>query len=190
MDVLQESLTQFFICAQQTSCENAKRWILDLAFALLKHSNIHENSADIISELAQAETIEGQFQTLKKYFIRQTAIDQEKTTVSNDEFRQTVLEIIENNYGNMDLNLGYLADQLHISTVYAGKKFKNIFGENFNTYLSAYRIQVAAGLLKADDYKITEIAQLCGFSSVGYFNKIFKKVTNMTPSEYRKNLLL
>ena len=187
MDLFRLSLTDFFNYARQTSCENARRWILDLTFDLLKHSPARNNATDIISELSQADTIENQFDILEKYFIQNTLNDAEKGIVSNDEFRQKVLEIIETNYGNIDLNLGYLANELHISTVYAGKKFKTIFGETFNTYLSEYRIRAAANLLKADDCKMTEIAKRCGFSSVGYFNKIFKKITNMTPSDYRKN---
>ena len=36
------------------------------------------------------------------------------------------------------------------------------------------------------DVPIGEVAEKCGFLDTKYFNRVFKKHTNMTPSEYRK----
>jgi AraC-like DNA-binding protein len=48
------------------------------------------------------------------------------------------------------------------------------------------RIEEAKQLLKNDDYTLSVISRMLGFSSQSYFSQIFKKNEHMTPNEYRK----
>ena len=56
-------------------------------------------------------------------------------------------------------------------------------------YISAKRINKAAQLLATETktMNILDIATQCGYNSTANFNKAFKKITGMTPSEYRSN---
>ena len=53
-------------------------------------------------------------------------------------------------------------------------------------YLNSYRIQRSLELLDNTDNKIIEIASMCGFDHVGYFNRKFMEYMKCTPTEYRK----
>ncbi|MBN1873114.1 MAG: substrate-binding domain-containing protein [Anaerolineae bacterium] len=54
------------------------------------------------------------------------------------------------------------------------------------TYLNRYRIQQAKALLEAGEKSITEIALMVGFSSGGYFTRVFRQETGLSPREYQR----
>ena len=62
--------------------------------------------------------------------------------------------------------------------------FKKATGKTFVIYLNEYRIEFACRLLKLRKKSIAEICYQAGFNNVPYFNRIFKKATGVSPSEY------
>ena len=58
-------------------------------------------------------------------------------------------------------------------------------GVTIGEFIKKRRISVAKQLLRNSDYKITEIAQKCGFSDNGFFAKVFLKEVGITPSAFR-----
>lgn len=65
--------------------------------------------------------------------------------------------------------------------------FKQKTGLSFISYLNNFRIGYAKNLLKSNEYKISAIAEMCGFQDISYFNRVFKQKNNMTPTEYIQN---
>ena len=63
--------------------------------------------------------------------------------------------------------------------------FKKVFDTTPNRYLTILKIELAKELLKIDNLTVTETAELCGFSDIYYFSKLFKKETGKTPSEFK-----
>ena len=59
----------------------------------------------------------------------------------------------------------------------------------FNRYLQKQRMLRAAELLKDEQIKVQDIAELLGFSDNNYFSKAFRKFYDMSPSEYRQKSL-
>jgi AraC-like DNA-binding protein len=53
-------------------------------------------------------------------------------------------------------------------------------------YLNRYRITQAKRLLKETDHTITQIAMDVGFSDSGYFSRVFRRETGMSPEAYRR----
>jgi AraC-like DNA-binding protein len=66
--------------------------------------------------------------------------------------------------------------------------FKNNTGKTFIEFLNEFRITHACKLLSDTELSVTEICFECGFNNFSHFTKFFKRVTNMSPSEYRKLL--
>ncbi len=64
--------------------------------------------------------------------------------------------------------------------------FKTATGATVFEYINYLRIQQAVEGLKQRKHAISEIATACGFSSVTYFNRVFKNVMGCSPSVYRK----
>ena len=65
--------------------------------------------------------------------------------------------------------------------------FKDTFGVSFITYLTDYRLSMAARLLLATEDTILNVSGQVGFENLSHFNRQFKKKYNKTPKEYRKN---
>ena len=74
-----------------------------------------------------------------------------------------------------------------MNTAYINRLFKNKTGKSIGDYINYYRIDKAKVLLKDSDLTIEELALSLGFSNKKYFYVLFKKITAMTPNEYRIN---
>ncbi|NBJ89486.1 AraC family transcriptional regulator [Acutalibacter sp. 1XD8-36] len=98
---------------------------------------------------------------------------------------QIMMQYIHKNYSD-HISLDDIAKTVSISKSSA----LNIFNKYLNTspinYLVNYRLKRAARLLTNTDNSIFLIAQATGFENVGYFCRKFKKLFQLTPSEYRK----
>jgi AraC-like DNA-binding protein len=67
------------------------------------------------------------------------------------------------------------------------KFFKKATSTTFSDYINDLRINEACNLLLFSDYSISEIAHASGFESLSYFNRVFLKKKQTTPSLFRKN---
>ncbi|MGG3572272.1 response regulator [Bacillus gobiensis] len=99
-----------------------------------------------------------------------------------------VLEYMAAHYTE-NLTLQRVADYIHLSKNYLSCLFKKQTGLSFIDYLIELRIREAKRLLIQNEKRIYEVAALAGFKDVKYFGKMFKKVTELTPLEYRKKHL-
>ena len=68
------------------------------------------------------------------------------------------------------------------------RKFTSTFHVNMLTYLHRIRIRHAKELLADSSLKVQEIAYAVGFKDEKYFAKQFKKITGLTPGDYRASL--
>ena len=84
-----------------------------------------------------------------------------------------------------DISLAVIADELHVNTSYLSTLFRQVTGITFKEYLNRVRVEEAARLLSNTDYSVMEIAVACGYRDQSYFTKVFKKLTGLTPKQYR-----
>jgi AraC-like DNA-binding protein len=84
-----------------------------------------------------------------------------------------------------DMSLSQVAKAVNISTFYFCKMFKKVTGINFTDYVSRVRIEKAKNLLLNPNLRVSEIAYEVGFQSLTHFNRVFKKVLGLSPTEYR-----
>lgn len=101
---------------------------------------------------------------------------------------QLILKAIEHmkQHYREDLTLQDVADSIHVSKSYFSNLFKKQTGQNFIDFLIDLRLQSAKALLAKNECKVYEVAEKSGFNDVKYFSKLFKKMTQMTPMEYRE----
>ena len=83
------------------------------------------------------------------------------------------------------LTLNSLAECLRISPYYLSHAFKDINGASFSEYLNRKRIGAAKVLLEGTSKSVMEVAYEVGYMDSNYFCRVFKKSTNLTPSNYR-----
>lgn len=95
------------------------------------------------------------------------------------------IDFIDARYSD-DINLDHLSDYLNINKSYFCTLFKDETNETFTQYLNKKRIEKSKELLLNPDLSIMDIALNVGFNNQNYFNILFKRFTNMTPLQYRK----
>lgn len=84
-----------------------------------------------------------------------------------------------------DLSMQDVARLMNYSDAYFCKLFKRCFNVNFSTYLNEYRINRAKELLTTTRASVKDISISCGYTDSNYFARVFRRITGMTPSEYR-----
>lgn len=87
------------------------------------------------------------------------------------------------------VGLSYLAKHASVSTAHLSRVFKQLTGMNITDYVNAKRISTAKELLLTTDLGIDTIANNCGYESLPYFHKLFKKFTGVTPGVYRRKVI-
>ncbi|MGM0532572.1 MAG: helix-turn-helix domain-containing protein [Bacteroidota bacterium] len=108
-----------------------------------------------------------------------------------DRYTKKINQYMEANkpYLNPNLSLPQLADELNIPSHHLSKVINDSFGMNFFEFINQYRIDEVKKKMtepETDNLSLLGIAYECGFNSKSAFNRVFKKITNMTPSEFKK----
>ena len=93
---------------------------------------------------------------------------------------------IQNNF-NSNITLNQVASQIYLTESNFCKFFKKATGKTFSDYLNEIRINEASRLLLQTDKTISQISFECGFETLSYFNRVFLKKKNQTPSVFRNN---
>lgn len=120
-------------------------------------------------------------------------ISEDKTSKSvSEKDIETVKRLMETDrvYLNPELNLSDLAQQANMSRGQLSEVINSGFNKNFNDFVNMYRVNAFKDMIKEDKHKqlsLLGIAQECGFNSKATFNRVFKKLTNYSPSEYLKS---
>ena len=86
-----------------------------------------------------------------------------------------------------ELSLKKVADLVNINANYLSEKFKEVTGIKFVDYIASTRYEKARYLLQDQNLRISEIAFEVGFQSLSQFNRVFKKLSGKSPTEFRAN---
>ncbi|WP_042170543.1 helix-turn-helix domain-containing protein [Paenibacillus gorillae] len=80
-----------------------------------------------------------------------------------------------------------LGDYIHKSPNYAATLFRRVTGQTISEFVHAARIKKAIYMLVDSTLTVGEIAEFVGYSDVSYFQRIFKRETGTTPTEYMRD---
>lgn len=83
------------------------------------------------------------------------------------------------------LDLGTLAEVALVSPSHLIRRFRAVFGETPHQYLYRRRIERAQWLLRTTELPVVEICHLVGYSSLGTFNRTFRRLLDETPTQHR-----
>jgi signal transduction histidine kinase/DNA-binding response OmpR family regulator/ligand-binding sensor domain-containing protein len=111
------------------------------------------------------------------------------TTVSllsnelNDKFVKKMMEVVHANISNSEFGKDEFASAMNVSSSLLYKKVKSLTDQSPVDFIKAVRLEYALELLHSHKYSVTEVSELCGFASVGYFSTVFKKHYGKSPTE-------
>ncbi|MCF6133134.1 helix-turn-helix domain-containing protein [Flavobacterium wongokense] len=93
-----------------------------------------------------------------------------------------------NKYLSKDISLAQLASQFDTNTKYLSEVINQYKEKNFNVYINELRIHYIVNKLKTDpiylSYKVSYLAEECGFSTHSSFSTVFKNITGITPNVF------
>lgn len=100
-----------------------------------------------------------------------------------------IKDYIHTHYYNDSLSVRDIGNEVFLSASYVCTYFKNETGQTINQYLTECRMKKAKELLADPGYQIADISLKVGYSNGNYFSKSFKKLTGLSPSDYREKML-
>ncbi len=95
-----------------------------------------------------------------------------------------IIAYIDQHYSDPDLTVTRLADIFQLNPSYLGSVFKKVNNESLLQYLTIVRMGASKKLLESNQYKISDIAELVGYTDAFYYSKRFKKMFGYSPKDY------
>lgn len=109
----------------------------------------------------------------------------------NSSARRLIVEaqnIVKERYMEADISLDEVCAVLGVSNSYFSSVFKKEAGKSFISYLTDYRMDIAAEMILNTDEKSYTIAEKVGYLDANYFSYVFKKKFGVSPSKYRASV--
>lgn len=118
---------------------------------------------------------------LEKTFEYETEVKKSASLV--DKINQYIHE-----HYNEDIGRNQIAAKFYLTSEYLAKLYKKRTGSSIKSYINEYRIEKAKELLRNSDKSISDIAEAVGFDNFSYFSTMFKKVTGLSPKDYKDSV--
>lgn len=160
------------------------------SFQNTKYSPVYELLQSIDKELKSSETFHLEYASCMLNQLAFTILRLHFPPIQNNQknlVSQAVLYIHE--HYTEEIKIPDLAESLYVSPYYLCRKFKEATGQTIIQYLNITRILHAERLLLETNNNITQISKEVGFSNLTHFNRIFKKITGVSPREKKKEYL-
>lgn len=101
----------------------------------------------------------------------------------NDQFVKQAVDVVRNHIADCDFDRDRFATALCVSESLLYKKLKLLTGQSPTDFIRSIRMSYANELLLRHQYSVTEVSDKCGFSSINYFSRAFKKYYGKLPTD-------
>ena len=109
-----------------------------------------------------------------------------KESIENHLISEILKRIDENIYNN--ISIAQICEDLHFSRTYLSKIFKQETDYTISEYIILQKVKEAKRMIREKNMNFTQISDKLCFDNPHYFSRVFKRITNMTPSDYKKSL--
>lgn len=110
--------------------------------------------------------------------------EENESRKETDGLYKQMCSYVEENYTSR-ITLDDIAEKLHANRSYLSRLYKERRGINLFDDILRLRIEKAKEYMESTDWKIYEISEAVGFDDTGYFSRVFKKYSGMSPKEYK-----
>lgn len=114
---------------------------------------------------------------------------QEFSDYENKQKIRQAVQYIQQNF-RQSLNMAQVSNHVSMNYSLFSLLFKQYTGSNFVNYLQKLRLDEAKRLLEDTNWRVNEIGRRAGFTDEKHFLKVFKASAGLSPTEYRKSVLL
>lgn len=139
----------------------------------------------LVQEISNAKTAEFLQRRVSEFCKSYLHLNNQEKSMS--AATSTVIAYCNENFSHK-ITLEEVASMVRLNKSYFSQLFHKDTGVSFGEYLETLRIHNAQKMLQNSGASMSDIADMAGFSNQNYFTKVFKKVTGLTPSQYRASL--
>jgi two-component system response regulator YesN len=179
--------------SEKLKINEIKAYCIELFLIILRqsHEDLLSNQIHNVTKIQEFESSIHIFEFLKSIANEIAKENYDNTVKKQNSLIKAVKEIVQKNISNPDLSLKWIANKLlYMNEDYLGKVFSKETNGKFSQYVLNKRMELAKHLIECkSELKVSEISRKTGFSEdAQYFCKVFKKYTQMTPTEYKKTV--
>lgn len=121
-----------------------------------------------------------------RFYERQFIVRELNNELLIRQYEKLVKQYIgEGRLAQESLTSAYCAEQLHLSEAYFNDLLELQLGHTHNYHIQLQRIEIAKEKLRSSEESLSQIVYELGFPSVQYFGFLFKKITGISPNEYK-----
>ncbi|MDG0808114.1 helix-turn-helix domain-containing protein [Cohnella rhizosphaerae] len=110
----------------------------------------------------------------------------EKRSNKQEDLIRKINALIETRYDDSNLSLNAISEELKMSTYHVSRVYRQHTFTTIVDMINHVRIEKAKAILASTDDPVAEVAERTGFTNSSYFHRMFKKLTGVTPVEFRK----
>jgi len=121
--------------------------------------------------------------------LRKTGLEvmQDKKSILVERIKAAIIDLVHNTDDQIKINLSdHLSEKLNHNYTYLGNLFSAVKGVTIEKFYLSHKIEKVKELLIYDELNLTEIAWKLHYSSVAHLSNQFRKMTGLTPSQFKK----
>ena len=145
------------------------------------------NADEIRQRIHQTRNSQALQNVIREYLEEILATTREEKNRKQDKLVLLVTDYLRTHF-HENLSLNSVADEFHMSSFHLSKMFRKSMKKNFIEYLTELRVKQAKTLLMDGTRTITEVAFMVGYQDSGYFSKVFRKATGLSPREFSESV--
>ncbi len=144
---------------------------------------IHEMSEQFYQLIVHADSID-EMRKIRSDMLQQYCLLVRQFSTENVRpLIQDVINFILANYTE-NISLEQIAEEFQVNKSYLAKTFKKETQTTVVDYINRKRVEYACYLIRTQNIPLGDVALSCGFGSLNYFSRMFRRYQNMSPSEY------
>lgn len=147
-----------------------------------------DESEQQLSNFTNIQNEQELIENFRCIFLQLTEHTEQERIKGGKTLMKNILAYIKNNY-QKDISLTDIAQHFNISLGYISRLFRENMDTSFKDYLNRHRIETAKRIISENSaVKLTEVAEMVGFTNAVTFNRVFKKYELIAPSEFRNRI--
>lgn len=152
-----------------------------LSFYLKQNESSSGSMQNVVRQMFRLRDLEEYY---TQYFRNIALLLKTESVYALDDVVEKIKIYIRRNY-QKDLNQDFIASLFYMNRSYLSTLFRQRTGTKFIDFLNEVRIEKAKEMLSGSDRKMYQVSRAVGYDNPKYFFRVFKKMTGMTPEQYR-----
>ncbi len=148
----------------------------------LHHTRVELGEVEVMEEISAEQ------KALLNNALRMTGLElmDDKKSILVERIIAAIIELVHNADDQIKINHSdYLSEKLHHNYTYLAHLFSGVKGITIEKFLLSHKIEKVKELLAYDELNLSEISYRLHYSSVAHLSNQFKKMTGLTPSQFR-----